>query len=164
LLKNNLFKNRLFVYLLSLYLVGIIFGIIFVKTNDYVFNNQAKNYMKIFLSNYWYLFVIWLFGFSFLGYIVTSSIVFFRALVFGILVKLLIVSNFGLFIILLLLEILIFFPTLIFLAYISLSLSKENFKIYIGGFSNTFNLSKYINLMLVITVICALYSLLIYIN
>ncbi len=163
-LKNNLFKNRLFVYLLSLYLVGIIFGIIFVKTNDYVFNNQAKNYMKIFLSNYWYLFVIWLFGFSFLGYIVTSSIVFFRALVFGILVKLLIVSNFGLFIILLLLEILIFFPTLIFLAYISLSLSKENFKIYIGGFSNTFNLSKYINLMLVITVICALYSLLIYIN
>lgn len=163
-LKNNLFKNRLFVYLLSLYLVGIIFGIIFVKTNDYVFNNQAKNYMKIFLSNYWYLFVIWLFGFSFLGYIVTSSIVFFRALVFGILVKLLIVSNFGLFIILLLLEILIFFPTLIFLAYVSLSLSKENFKIYIGGFSNTFNLSKYINLMLVITVICALYSLLIYIN
>lgn len=163
-LKNNLFKNRLFVYLLSLYLVGIIFGIIFVKTNDYVFNNQAKNYMKIFLSNYWYLFVIWLFGFSFLGYIVTSSIVFFRALVFGILIKLLIVSNFGLFIILLLLEILIFFPTLIFLAYISLSLSKENFKIYIGGFSNTFNLSKYINLMLVITVICALYSLLIYIN
>lgn len=163
-LKNNLFKNRLFVYLLSLYLVGIIFGIIFVKTNDYVFNNQTKNYMKIFLSNYWYLFVIWLFGFSFLGYIVTSSIVFFRALVFGILVKLLIVSNFGLFIILLLLEILIFFPTLIFLAYISLSLSKENFKIYIGGFSNTFNLSKYINLMLVITVICALYSLLIYIN
>jgi len=135
-----------------------------VKTNDYVFNNQTKNYMKIFLSNYWYLFVIWLFGFSFLGYIVTSSIVFFRALVFGILVKLLIVSNFGLFIILLLLEILIFFPTLIFLAYISLSLSKENFKIYIGGFSNTFNLSKYINLMLVITVICALYSLLIYIN
>ena len=146
--KHKLLKNRLFVYLLSLYIVGIVFGI-FINLGKFSLLNKDKNYFIIFFSNYWYIFLIWIFGFTFLGYIVDSLIVFFRAFVFGILIRALILNEFRSFIILFVLEILIFFPTLMLISYSSLMMSKENLKMTFRNHSSYYNINKYINLMLI---------------
>lgn len=162
--KYKLLQNRLFVYLLCLYIMGLIFGILLINPGTYNLNNPDKNYFVIFFSNYWYIFLIWIFGFTFLGFLVDTIIVFFRAFVFGILVRMLITNDFSSFLIMFLLELFIFFPVLIFISYVSLMMSKENLKIIFNNYTNTININKYINLMLIVTVIIAIYSLIIFFN
>lgn len=161
--KPKILRNRLLVYLFSLYLVGFVFGVI-TNPGSYKYENSDKNFFIIFFSNYWYLFLIWIFGLSFLGYIVTTLIIFFRAFIFGVLVKVLVINNFHNFIILFILELLIFLPTLIVLSFISLRKVKDSLKVIIFSHSETINFESYLNLMLIVTGVIAIYSLIIYLN
>ena len=161
--KHKLLQNRTFVFLLCLYVVGFIFGL-FINTGSYIYDDSNKNFWTIFFANYWYIFLIWALGFSFIGFISTTIIVFFRAFVFGILTKLLIINDFRSFIIILILEIIIFFPALSIISLFSFKMSKEGFKIFYGDYNDSMFVKNYINLMLIITVVIAVYSLIIYYN
>lgn len=162
-LKHKLLQNRLVVYLFCLYLIGLLFGIFLINPN-YNYNSSEKNFSTIFFSNYWYIFLIWIFGFSIIGFVSTTLIVFFRGFLFGALVRILVINNFKTFVLMLFLEVLFIIPVLIITAYISLNLSKENLKIILKTYSNNISINKYINLMLVVTVVIVVYSLIIYLN
>ena len=162
--RQNLLKNRLLVYLISLYTIGLVFGLFIRNNASYSTSSENKNFFSIFFSNYWYIFLIWLFGFSIIGYLISSMIVFVRGFIFGILIRILIVNNFSIFMVIFVLELLLALPVLIVIAYVSLNYSKDNFKILFNNYSNSVNINKYINLMLIATIIIVVYSLLIYIN
>lgn len=161
---HKLLQNRIFVYLISLYLIGLLFGVFMIKSQSINLENQNKNFYLILFSNYWYIFLIWIFGFSILGFITTTIIVFTRALIFGIMIRGLIIISFKSFLILLILEIIFIFPIIIIISYYSLKMSIENLKLTVTGYSSNNYLNKYLNLMLIATVIMIIYSLIVYIN
>lgn len=161
--KNKLFKNRLFIYICTLYFIGLIFGIILIKSK-YLINYTHKNFLTIFFSNFWYIFLIWIFGFTMISHFFTTIIVFFRGFLFGFLIKILLFDNFKRLLYLLLLEIVIAIPILFIVAYISILISNQQFKILIKNYSNTINYNKYINFMFVVIIGILVYSLLVFIN
>jgi len=162
--KQKLILNKPLAYLITIYFVGLIFGIILAKPSNLNINFSNKNYFVIFFSNYWYLFLIWIFGFSIISYFTTSLIVFFRAFIFGILLRVLFLSNFNKFMLMVFIELVFAFPLLIFTSYISISLSKINFQSIFHKNLETINYNRYINLMFLITIIVVIYSLIIYFN
>jgi len=162
--RHKLIHNKYFIYLITLYLVGLIFGIILIKPSNVNYINSEKNFFTIFFSNYWYVFVIWLFGFSIIGLFTTTLIVFFRAFIFGGLLKVLAVNNFQQFALMLFIELVFAMPLLIIVSFISLNMSSVNIKISIYGNHDTINFNKYINLMIIITILIVIYSFIIYLN
>src|SRR5690554_5290034 len=92
--KYKLIKNRLFVYICCLYSIGIIFGVFVFRNNDYHLDLTEANFFKVFFANYWYLFLMWLFGFSAIGLFFNSIIIFFRGFLFGVLLTVLIRLSF----------------------------------------------------------------------
>lgn len=161
--RRRLISDKLFIYLITIYFVGVILGVVLVNPKNLTINFEKKNYFSIFFSNYWYIFLIWIFGFSIISYITTTFILFFRAFIFGILIRTLI-SNFHQFILMIFIELVFALPILIFVSYISLSISKAQFGIITNKYSTPINYKKYINLMLIITALVVIYSLIIFFN
>ena len=76
--KYKLSKNRLFIYICTLYLIALFFGLFFMKPNNYLLSTIKPNFLKVFCANYWYIFLMWLFGFSIIGSLFITLIIFFR--------------------------------------------------------------------------------------
>lgn len=150
---------------MTLYLVGLLFGLFIQKhpivTNAHQTKQPIKVFFNIFCLHYWYIFIIWLMGLCSIGFLIDVLITFFRGLIFGVLIATLIKTSFKLFIIMIILEGVIFLPAFIYLLYLSFILSLSNF---LNLFSNKriylqFDMKNYINSMLFITTILAIYSI-----
>lgn len=162
---HNLITNRLVIFLLTLYIVGIIFGM-FLQKNPidagYHQSMQAvKVFFNIFCMHYWYIFIIWLMGLCTIGFLVDILIAFFRGLIFGALLSALVKHSFKYFLVMIIIEGIIFVPVFMYLLYLSISLS-------LSSFLNTFfqkrillqyDMKNYINSMFFITTVLAIYSI-----
>lgn len=160
----QLFQNRMLVYVFSLYVVGLLFGLFLMRGKTYQLTFSSTSFISVFCSNYWYIFLLWLFGFSFVGLFFSSIIVFFRGFLFGTMVTILITNNTNQLGLLTILEILIFVPTFITLSYYSLSLSWNQLVLMFQNHSKTMNLKYYSNLMIIVTILIVFYSIAILMN
>ncbi len=104
--KMNVFKKdnlkeqkKLYMVLIGLALLSVIFGIIFIffinkdnvnlinsKITDY-FSSSNKDYLSLFIksliNNFIYILIIWLFGLSIFGVVVSVIIMMFKSFLFG---------------------------------------------------------------------------------
>ena len=146
-------------------IIGFIFGIFSTNTIGKLDLNIIKNdsnIIKIFINaftlNYWYLFIIWFLGFIPIGFVITYFITFFKScltgITFGICLKASAVFGIYQFIGFSILEILIIFPTLLYLSSKSIN---QNFE------GNRRMLSKgedYFNVIVKVTILIILYAIL----
>lgn len=152
--KSGLAKDRLFIYICSLYAIGIIFGIILIG-REQITVKPGANFISVFASNYWYLFLMWLFGFSVIGLIFNSLIIFFRGFLFGAILSIMFPTSLKHLVFLLLLEIILFLPAFFILSYVSLTYSR-----HFWG-EKCVNPKIYLNIFLIITIIIIIYSIII---
>jgi hypothetical protein len=154
--RSGLAKDRLFIYICSLYVTGMIFGIILLA-GERVTVNSGQNFIAVFAANYWYLFLMWLFGFSVVGIFFNSLIIFFRGFLFGALSAILFPASLKHLVFLLLLEVLLFLPSFITLSYASLTFSLNLW----GNRQQKMNSNFYLNIFLIVTIIIIIYSIII---
>ncbi len=152
---RRLSRDRLFIYISTLYLVGLVFGIIMLARVRLTLNPGEK-FIKVFTANYWYLFLMWIFGFSILGLFFNTMIIFFRGFLFGACLSLLFFSSFKYLVFLTVLEFLLFIPVFFTLAYFSLTFSR-----YSSTSSFHFNRRYYLGVFLIVTIIIIIYSVII---
>lgn len=152
---RRLSRDRLFIYISTLYLVGLVFGIIMLARVRLTLNPGEK-FIKVFTANYWYLFLMWIFGFSILGLFFNTMIIFFRGFLFGACLSLLFFSSFKYLVFLTVLEFLLFIPVFFTLAYFSLTFSRYSS-------TSSFNLNRryYLGVFLIVTIIIIIYSVII---
>lgn len=160
--KYKLLQNRLFIYICTLYIIGLFCGIFLFKGNKILLNSEETSFIKVFFYNYWYILLMWLFGLSAVGIIFNTIIVFFRGFLFGVLIIVLIPNDLKLLGIYCLVEIILFIPTFFTLSYISLYTSLNMFYNILGKYhSKTIQMNKYLNFFFIITLLIILYSVLI---
>lgn len=162
--KYKLTKNRLFIYICTLYLIALFFGLFFIKTINYQSSTLKPNFIKVFCANYWYIFLMWLFGFSIIGSLFITLIIFFRGFIFGILLKFLITNSLKKLFLILAIEVILFIPSFFTLAYFSLGLSWNLMKNLLTNSNQQINTNRYLNIMIIETIIIVIYSLIIIIN
>lgn len=151
-------KDRIFIYTVVLYLVGLVFGVFLIR-GEKLPPTSGRNFLEIFAANYWYVFLIWILGFSLTGLLFTSVLIFFRGFLFGALISLLLPDSFRQFTFMLLLEIVLFLPAFLLVSYFSLALSLRSlFNLF--SYQNL-NLRVYLNIMIIATIIIIIYSIII---
>ncbi|MDI9507707.1 MAG: stage II sporulation protein M [Bacillota bacterium] len=158
--KYKLTKDRLFVYICSLYVCGILFGVFLFRAPGEQNFGEAK-FIPVFCANYWYVFLMWLFGFSVIGLFFNSLIIFFRGFLFGALLAVLIKTSFKDLAVLTALEIIVFIPAFFTLGYFSLASARKQFYNLFAPFTGTLDNKIYLNVMIVVTVVIVIYSLVI---
>ncbi|HHX80952.1 MAG TPA: hypothetical protein GX692_07810 [Acholeplasmataceae bacterium] len=156
--KFRLAKDRIFIYTISLYFAGLVFGIFLIRGVSLP-HSSNRNFLEVFAANYWYIFLIWLMGFSLIGLIFSSLIIFFRGFLFGALLAVLFPDAFRQLVFLLLLEIVLFLPAFLLVSYFSLALSLRSF-MNLFSYQNL-NLKVYFNIMIIATIIIVIYSIII---
>lgn len=145
--------------------IGIMIGIVSTSTLkdlDYSIVNSEKNYVRVFLNsfslNYWYFFIIWIFGMIPLGFCVSYFITFFKSFMIGITMAICIKSSalFGIveFITFLCTDIIIIIPLLIYISSASINFSLMGRRIY----QNNPNL--YFSKLIKVTIIIIIYAIL----
>ncbi|MCK9537401.1 MAG: stage II sporulation protein M [Bacilli bacterium] len=159
--KYKLTKDRLFVYICCLYLVGIFFGIFLFRKNNYELNFAESNFFKMFCANYWYLFLMWLFGFSAIGLFFNSFIIFFRGFLLGALITVLVRLNLKETAIMLALEIIVFIPVFFTLSYFSLTAARRQLYNFFSPLPSKLNNKVYLNIMILVTIAIVIYCLII---
>lgn len=159
--KYKLFKDRLFIYICFLYLTGIIFGLFLFRKGAYEPNLGESSFFRTFCANYWYIFLMWLFGYSLAGLIFNSVIIFFRGFLFGFLLAVLIRISLKKLITILAVELIVFIPGFFLLGYFSLLSSRGQFYNMFSRIPAKINNKFYINIMLIVTAIIIIYSLII---
>lgn len=162
--KYKLSKNRLFIYICTLYLIALFFGLFFMKPNNYLLSTIKPNFLKVFCANYWYIFLMWLFGFSIIGSLFITLIIFFRGFIFGLLLRLLIKNSLKKLFLILTIELILFIPSFFSLAYFSLGLSWNLLKNLLTNSNQRINTNRYLNIMIIETIVIVVYSLIIIIN
>lgn len=156
--KLRLAKDRVFIYSICLYLVGLVFGIFLIRGQKLP-QSTSRNFLEVFAANYWYIFLIWLMGFSVTGLFFTSLLIFFRGFLFGALLTVLFPDAFRQLVFLTLLEVVLFLPAFLLVSYFSLALSLRSF-INLFSYQNL-NLKVYFNIMIIVTIIIVIYSIII---
>ncbi len=151
-------KDRIFIYITSLYLVGLIFGLFIFPDQKYT-PETGKNFLEVFTTNYWYIFLIWILGFSLTGLLFTSLIIFFRGFLFGALLTLFFPEEIKHLLFLLLLELVLFLPAFLLVCYFSLGLSLRSLT-NLFSYQNL-NFKIYLNIILITTIIIIIYSIII---
>lgn len=165
---KNKFKLRISKINLSILLTiisGILIGIFSTSTlKDISFEltNTNKNFLTIFLNaftlNYWYFFIIWIFGMIPLGFLISYFITFFKSFILGITLALCLKTSaiFGAieFICLIIIDFLILIPSLIYIVNASINYSL------IGKKSYQANPNLYFNKLIKITILVIIYAIL----
>ena len=164
---KNLLNNQMTTFLVIIYIVGFLFGIFSnsrsIELNPTKSIQPVKAFLNVFCMHYWYFFVIWLMGLCTIGFLINVLINFFRGYIFACFISSIINLNFISFLLFMIVEIAIFLPTFIYLLYLSMYLS-------LGSFFNAFtkrrvfipiDIKKYQNAMAFITLIIAIYSIII---
>ena len=159
--KYKLTKDRLFIYICCLYLVGIFFGIFLFRKVNYELNLTEANFFKMFCANYWYLFLMWLFGFSAIGLVFNSFIIFFRGFLLGTLISVLVRLSFKDMAIILALEIIVFIPVFFMLSYFSLNVARRQLYNFFSPIPSKINNKLYVNIMILVTIAIAIYCVII---
>lgn len=145
--------------------IGMIIGVIStstLKNLDYQIVNSSKSYVKIFLNafslNYWYFFVLWIFGMIPLGFCLSYFVTFFKSFMMGVTLAICLKSSalFGIveFVGYIFLDGLILIPTLIYLATASINFSL------IGKSNYQRNPNQYFGKLLKVTIIIIIYAIL----
>ena len=150
-------SNRIITIILSIYIVGIISSFFLVKPTVLGQSNEgitAFRIIKTFSANYWYLFVMWILGLSAIGFFINLFIVYFRGFLYGVLIINLLKVNLTHLVVITVLEIIIFLPLFIYLAYTSFLISFSS----VMGTKN--NIKKYDKLLIIITAVTFIYSIL----
>ena len=153
--KNN--NNRLLTIIISVYVAGIFSAFLLVKPTTISLSSGGVSIWGIiqtFSLNYWYVFLIWLFGMSIIGYALNIFIIYFRGFIYGLLIIFLIKINFSYLLLVSLVEIVIFIPVFFVLSYQSIMLS------YSRSSNNRITINGYNKLLLVVTIVIFIYSIL----
>jgi len=153
--KNN--NNRLLTIIISVYVAGIFSAFLLVKPTIISLSSGGVSIWGIiqtFSLNYWYVFLIWLFGMSIIGYALNIFIIYFRGFIYGLLIIFLIKINFSYLLLVSLVEIVIFIPVFFVLSYQSIMLS------YSRSSNNRITINGYNKLLLVVTIVIFIYSIL----
>lgn len=161
--KYALVHNRLFLYILGLYLAGFLFGAVLLRGAG-ITPTAGNNFLSVFCTNYWYFFLIWIFGYSVIGLFFTSLIVFFRGFLFGALMALLIGYDFGRAGLMILTELFLMIPVLFLLSYVSLAFSYSQLLALFQGWQPGVSLKFYNNVMLLTSAVVLIYSIIIAAN
>ena len=159
------YLNKTSISVLFIMIIGFIFGIFSTNTIGKLDLNIIKNdsnIIKIFINaftlNYWYLFTIWFLGFIPIGFVIAYFITFFKScltgITFGICLKASAIFGIYQFIGFCILEIIIIFPTLLYLTTKSINLNFEGKR---SMFSNTEN---YFNVLIKVTILIIIYAIL----
>lgn len=151
-----MFKNRNLVLIFSLYMMGILFSFLLVSAQKLDMTNTDITFfsiLKTFLLNYWYLFIVWLLGLNFIGFLVDSFIVYFRGFIYGVLIINLIKINFTYLLVLTILELIVFCPMFFFLTFTSM---QNSLSIFTKKRKINVNYEK---ILLFMTILCFIYSL-----
>ncbi|HHZ18378.1 MAG TPA: hypothetical protein GX390_03730 [Acholeplasmataceae bacterium] len=158
--KYKLGKDRLFVYICSLYASGVLFGVFMFKGPGALEFGEAQ-FIPVFFANYWYIFLMWIFGFSAIGLFFNSLIVFFRGFLFGALLTVLVKTGFRDLLVMTALELIIFIPAFFTLGYCSLASARRQFYNMFASIPLNAGGRGYLNVMIAVTVLIALYALVI---
>lgn len=145
------------------FLLGILVGALStakIKTIDYQVIKSQKKALSIFFNafayNYWYLFLIWLFGFISVGFILTYFTIFLKGFSFGTIGFLLLKSqgipSIGDFIKLTFSDVFILLPILLYLTYKSISKNLDQKSIFQDS------LNGYLNNLIVVTIGIVIYA------
>lgn len=148
-------KRRLTI-IITVYITGILSALILTST--YAITVPSKDFefihfLKYFCRHFWYLFVIWIVGFSKIGKIFVYFVLYFKGLSIGVLIKNLITLNFRLFFAIFTIDLLLILPILIVLANASLNFSEIKNQ-------STFMTKKYENWLYIAFIITLIYSFL----
>ena len=163
--RKKLFEDKIFLLLFILYFMGLIIGIMFnSKVDPKSINLSNIKFLKVFLTNYWYLIIIWLMGMSIIGLIFTPFIVFIRGLIFGTFLSVLIKLGFKQFFIYTVLDLLVMVPSTFILSYFSFKSSINHLFGMVNGVRVYLNMKNYVNLMVYVTIFIAVYSIILSIN
>lgn len=154
---RKLGNDRLFLMIISIYISGIISSFLIVSPETISLsetNVTIWGIIQTFTLNYWYILLMWILGFSITGVVFNFFIIFFRGFLYGNLIVHLIKINFGYLLIISLIEIIVFIPFFIMLAYksIILSIKKQHL--------DRIESENYNKLLLIMTIAIFLYSLL----
>ena len=165
---KNKFKIKLSKINLSIIITiisGVLIGVFSTSTLkdiNILVSKIDKNYIKVFLNafslNYWYFFLIWIFGMIPLGFLITYFITFFRSFILGITLALFLKSSalFGIitFLLFIINDCLVLIPILIYIANASINYSL------IGKKSYQTNPNLYFKKLIRITILIILYAIL----
>lgn len=162
--KNKLLNDKLFITILSLYIIGIFIGIFVNIKKDLLISYSNKNFFKIFSLNYWYLLLMWIMGLSAIGIIFNPFMIAFRGFLYGGMVVALIQISFRQFFITTILDLVIMVPSLFALGYCSIRSSQNNLASLFNDRMSNLNTKFYIDLMLFITLAVLIYSIILSIN
>lgn len=161
-MRKKIFENKLFLFIMIIYLLGFLVGISFhTKIDLNTIDFKSISFLQIFFSNYWYLFVIWLLGMSIIGLICIPFILFFRGLVHGVYISLLFKMGWKIFFLYFFTDLIFISTSLLILSYFSYRLSIIHLSELTNHSKNYFNLKQYINLMVYIIIILVIYSIII---
>jgi uncharacterized membrane protein SpoIIM required for sporulation len=151
-------EKRVFVFVSAVYLAGTAFGMFLMRKQE-VPQAAGGNFLGVFCTNYWHVFLIWILGFSLAGLLFSTILVFFRGFLFGALLSILFPGDLNRLFFLLLMEIALFLPAFFLVSSHSLELSL---KALFSLFSHqNYDLKTYLNIMLIATAFIAVYSIII---
>jgi len=150
-------NNRGLTIIATIYLFGIFSSIILVRPGKINFSNDGLTFFGViqtFCLNYWYIFIMWIMGLSMIGFIFNLFITYFRGFIYGTLVVYLIRINFSYFILITLLDLVVFIPMFFIMSYYSVLLSYNIYR------RNQYQIASYEKLLIISIVVIFVYSLL----
>lgn len=159
------YLNKTSTSVLFIMIIGFIFGIFSTNTIgklelNVIKNNSSivKTFINAFTLNYWYLFIIWFLAFIPLGFVIIYFITFFKScltgIIFGICLKASAIFGIYQFVGFSILEILILFPTLLYLSSKSINLNFEGKRRMLS------NGEDYFNVLIKVTILIIIYAIL----
>lgn len=154
---RKLGNDRLFLIIISIYICGIVSSFLIVTPEIVTISEKNVNIWGIiqtFTLNYWYILLMWIFGLSIAGVIFNIFIVFFRGFLYGNLIVFIIKINTSYLLVISLIEIIIFVPMFIILAYRSIMLSLNKHRL------GRLELENYNKLLIFMTITIFIYSIL----
>lgn len=163
--KRKLKISKVKISIIFTIILGTIIGVVSTSTLkdiNYQVTRIDKSYLSVFLNsfslNYWYFFIIWIFGMIPLGFCVIYFIIFFKSFILGITLGICLKSMALLgvveFLSFVIVDVLILIPTLIYISNASINYSMI--------FNNNLNKNpgQYFNRLIKVTILIIIYAIL----